>query len=290
GGDGGPSGPAGAGPTGEGQSARPAGDGEHDSNANRTRIVVEPERPRFGEIFEISRGLKGFGLLVAPFIGLDLAEHEGLITPDQKTGFIATLMAGLTYLDRMTPAHLLLLYSPFELGRMGTEAGLEATGVEKGSRTHKVGGTVGAFAAAEGFVMAVGKGAGAQTLKEAHSLGRKVMHDAATTGIRNIATGLNTVFAQAAQIGRQAVQFGRQVVQTARQIAPAGPMMIAPAVAALKGGAVVAAASTAVVAGAVGAAGLGAAYLTYRSGVGEGIADKTSNRWIEKKIYDWFLD
>ncbi len=279
GGDGGGPGPA---RTGEGEENRPAGDTPGDRTVNRTRLV-EVKAPR--GILDISLGVKGFASIVAPFVGLDVAEHYGVITSGQKTVIIGALIAGSTYLDRMTPAHLAILYAPFELGRMGTEAGMEAVGVRRGSLGHKVGGTVGAFAAAEGFVTAVGKGAGAKTLGEAHVLGRQVLHDSLIHISRNVRESLVAA--------RQVVPVLRQARNIFANAAP-GAFMMAPAVAVLKGGAAVmassAAVATAATVSAIAAVGGGAAYLTYRSGVGEKLADKMYSKKIGQWIYKTFLD
>lgn len=223
------------------------------------------------------------------------------------------------------------VFSSFEHAiEAGLDAtGIQA--LKKGSVASTALKVVGGFAGTEAVVTALGRdtarvvGMQKPSIVEAHKLGWQTIDQASRLAVQKVRSGVagvrSSVAAQAQnaqiglrmagqqaagvarqmvaggasmlrQAGQQAVQVGRQVVQTARQTVPAGPMMIAPAVAVLKGGAVVTAVefagAAAVVAGGVAAMTGGAvgAAIHY-SGLGETIGTDQTGEWLGDKLYAW---
>lgn len=158
-----------------------------------SRLRLRNLRVRNREVFspEVSNGIKNLATTTVPFVLLDVAEHEKMITPGQKSFALLSWLGGLTYYNRYTPAHVTLLAPFFGTGQAITEAGLRSVGVRPGSLGYKVGGTLGGFAGAEAMVIWSGKAAGAKTLAEAHALGGQVIHDASVHAAKSAANILS---------------------------------------------------------------------------------------------------
>lgn len=135
-------------------------DGLEGKEACKSRCVsVTGQKGTPPRTWGILDGVRGFIAAAAPFVALDVLEHEGVITPPQKDTAVMGFVGAMTMANPYTPAHLALLAAPFELGRQATSGIADATGIDglkNGTLARTVAETLGGFGGAAAVVGATG--------------------------------------------------------------------------------------------------------------------------------------
>ena len=104
-------------------------------------------------------GMEGTVAVAGTMVGLEIAEHKGWITKDQRLAGDATMIGMMSYMNPYTPVHLMTIIPPFELSRIITMELANATKVEElktGKLGNKLLGIGGGFAGSAAIVKATG--------------------------------------------------------------------------------------------------------------------------------------